>query len=747
MDQFIFFSFPALVRYRRAINQPGISIQWPPIIGVGMAANRTFKGQISKTCIGPNAVKATLLRLFLDTHCQDPVQAVVDKKFFELSKIPPSICSILSKSGLLTKASREKINQQQLKNETLYNIIMSCIGQQFDKESTWEELGLTSFSSMELRSILSEKYSIDIPPSFMFEYPTPSALNHYIEKTKRPPFKIKDANFDELHQEKVFTSWSVSTALQAIGVVHLLVLFSFSFLPALKFGEWINGTNAANIVLLDVRNWHWIPLIIALWMFSLSVLVFICKWLIIGRYEEKQVPVSSIYFVRYWILDHLLCLWEYLVGWTIRDTPLIILFYKLMGAKISWDSSINSFLRECDLIEVGTGTKLNGDIICHRYLSWKDGEFLRLRRIQIGDHSEVRGIVMLGSSIGNQCMINTTALVCEGVQVPDGTEAKSNPAFNAGSSSLLNYDEADSKRLLFFAIAKSLWLLFELYAYIFFLYIGQKVMKEFRLPQDFRYVLLLRWILVFSISFLISLVFCIFLKWFLIGKKKTGPASSLRKEIADWCVDFHYQTTVLQIKFLCLSSSKFVNVYLMFLGMDIDLKSHIFPMHVAPSQVDLISIRSSFFSSVTFEQPKHENLTIKVDDSNIGKGVIIHGGSRILGAQIQPTSDVRGNVKGSIENSCDRENYFVKEIFGILVCPIVFASLIPSYELFIHDLGNSLGYKMMLLKLVCILFVQRNLSLFIHHSVAIAMDSGNRNQNLPFYQVIAMGWRRHNTSS
>jgi len=706
----------ALAKHRNELKMPCFSIQWPPITGFGMAANSTFNEHAKKTCIGPNAVKKTLCRLLLDSTCdQDPVQAIISASFLEDPKLPSPIASLLSKSGLFTQGAEENINRQE-NNDTLYSVISSYIGQKFDEESTWVELGLTSISSLELRNIISEKYCVDIPPSFLFDFPTPKKMKCFIEKNSKLPFKLRNIRFDE-PSKSVFISRSALSTLQIFGIVLLLFIFSCSFLPAHKLGLWLSEDGELDYTDAD---WRWITLVIPIWMLSLSAIVLICKWLIIGRYQEKQVPVSSIYFVRYSIIDRLLHLWEFFVGWAIKDTPLIILFYKLMGAKIPWNSKINCFLRECDLIQVGVGSNLYSNISCHRVMTCKEneGSFLYFLGISIGKNSEVKGFVSLGSNIGNQCMINTSSTIVEGAQVPDGIEAKSNPAFNAGPSPLLDYTSDEPKHEFVIGIFKLLWLFFELYLSMFFLQVGQMVSQEYRLPHDYRYSLLLFWILVFLISFLLSASFCVLLKWLLIGKKTPGFVSaSLWREIADWYVDFHYRTTLLSIEVLCLKRSKLINMYLKLLGMDIDFKSEIFPMYLAPSQVDLISIKSTSFSSVTFEQTRNEQRPIFVSGSNIGNAVVIHGGASISGTQIEPNSDIRGNVKGSVDSSADDQNYLIRELYAFFFLPVLCASFIPSYEILISDTSDPSVLGLSISKPLYAFIVQGFVSLFLNRFV------------------------------
>ena len=76
------------------------------------------------------------------------------------------------------------------------------------------------------------------------------------------------------------------------------------------------------------------------------------KWIMIWRYQEGTLTIPSIQYLQWWAVDHAVELWEFWIGKFILDTPLINLFYFLMGAKIHSTISLESFVREFDLVEI-----------------------------------------------------------------------------------------------------------------------------------------------------------------------------------------------------------------------------------------------------------------------------------------------------------------------------------------------------------------------------------------------------------
>jgi hypothetical protein len=149
----------------------------------------------------------------------------------------------------------------------------------------------------------------------------------------------------------------MSGACQAIGVLLLLLLIAFSFVPAYHVGKLLASAPRLNYTAGRVK-WQWLPLVLPSWMLSFSLMVVAAKWVVIGRYKAQQVSFPSVQSLRWWIIDRLVHIWEIFVGKIILDTPLINLFYFLLGARLHPLAQIDAFVREFDMVEIGAYTKL-----------------------------------------------------------------------------------------------------------------------------------------------------------------------------------------------------------------------------------------------------------------------------------------------------------------------------------------------------------------------------------------------------
>ncbi len=97
-----------------------------------------------------------------------------------------------------------------------------------------------------------------------------------------------------------------------------------------------------------------IPTCYGLWCINYSVLVFAAKWIQIGQYKEAHIPFQSMAFYCWWLVDRLVHIWEMFVGGYVFGTYWLWLFYYLLGADLPMGCHIHSYLREFDLISVGS---------------------------------------------------------------------------------------------------------------------------------------------------------------------------------------------------------------------------------------------------------------------------------------------------------------------------------------------------------------------------------------------------------
>jgi hypothetical protein len=570
-------------------------------------------------------------------------------------------------------------------------VFKGVLGADFDVHKSWEENGLTSLMHAELIDAFSQALLVTVPVSFETTYPTPGALKPFVLGRLGTPFPTKLPNLDELQQsisgyDQVPSN--LSALLQAIGVALNFFVLALSIVPSYLIGREL--AHLHSILRFGV--------ILPVFILSLSAIVFVLKWAVIGRYRSAKVSIPSLTYLRWWFVDRIVHLWEFWVGQYIVKTPVIWLFYWLMGAKIHPLTKIDAFIREFDLVTIGKGVSLSHQVRCRKFGPWRGvgGPTIRFRHITIGKYSVVDGMVSPGSSVGERSQIAKQSVLPEGSQVPSRSLAKGNPAFDAGS---IDLEEDFAACNLMFHTLKVVWLLAEMCIFSAFALVGEHVWTRTRvaLPRSWRYTPLLYWVLLLLTASILSIFASVALKWILIGRRRPPQSkrdSSVWREFCYWACDYHFDVTS-RLFGVVSDLSRIWNVILMAHGLDIDMKSafvnvqHNFP----PSKVDFLQIRNSFVSAgVSFEIGEGKT---KIIDSSIGYSVQVAPGVEVRRSAVQPFGEVNEslcdhNLKNQIQVSSSVAA--LKELFMLLTVGISISSLIPSFEFFLYAaLHSSLG--------------------------------------------------------
>ncbi|KAJ8599655.1 hypothetical protein CTAYLR_005401 [Chrysophaeum taylorii] len=347
--------------------------------------------------------------------------------------------------------------------------------------------------------------------------------------------------------------WVVDVA-QVLSVVVIVVLVSIALIPSYHFGHWVQWrAKSIGSKRIDVRrdNAPWshikvagtrnvytygllLPFIIPLFMVSLTTIIILAKWLIIGRYRVGAARRGTPYFVRWWFVDRLIDQFSLWVGMFIYDTLFINFFYLLMGARVSPRARIKVLLREFDLISAGSHATLSGAVFARMFEP--DGG-MRFARVIFEPHSETKSqsVVMPGCKIEHGAVLDHGSATMAGMQLASGSLYQSNPAQLAGIANVATSSPPSTASWLWFELAKVTTLPCYLYASFF----ASNVFLEYTSRQvdwyawRFRYrelaYFVLGYIAAMFVSGGVSGVVVVLLKWILIGR--LHPGSSVRH---DW---------------------------------------------------------------------------------------------------------------------------------------------------------------------------------------------------------------------
>ena len=209
-------------------------------------------------------------------------------------------------------------------------------------------------------------------------------------------------------------------ALQACLILVTWWLFAAPLLFALPIGnDMLQGRLTLLQAVLILMGFYVV-------VTPVFMMVGICaKWLIIGRYQPGRYPLWGHYYLRWWLVNRLQTLFGagLLIG-----TPLLPVYYRLMGAQVGRDCALDSALVSAwDLISIGDDTSIGADtqLLGARV---EDG-YLILGRVEIGRGCFVGAHSALGLNVrmGDDARLDDQSLLPDGTGLPPGEQRRGSP--------------------------------------------------------------------------------------------------------------------------------------------------------------------------------------------------------------------------------------------------------------------------------------------------------------------------------
>jgi hypothetical protein len=258
-------------------------------------------------------------------------------------------------------------------------------------------------------------------------YPTPALLKKAVYGEGRGiPLEISQRNVRRVRSRKL--SQFTMGCCQAFGISVLLLLFLASIIPPFKLYQVFTASK------YQWGSWLGLPLVVPVWMLSVSICVVVAKWTIVGRYRIGEMETNTVAFLQWWFVDRAAHLWGFWVGRFVLDTMSLSFFYRLCGASIHPMVQVKVFIREFDLVSIEPMTVICCHMRCRRFVPGEGGAepVLRLQGISVGRNSLILGLVSPGCTVGEASCVSFCSYVAEGSIVPPKTVAKGCPAHNAG---------------------------------------------------------------------------------------------------------------------------------------------------------------------------------------------------------------------------------------------------------------------------------------------------------------------------
>ena len=158
-------------------------------------------------------------------------------------------------------------------------------------------------------------------------------------------------------------------------------------------------------------------------MLCMSILA---KWVIIGRFKPGNYKVWGMYYFRWWLVTRI----ESLNGaGFLAGTPIINLYFRLMGAKV-WRRTVINTVR-CsifDLLAIGDNTSIGSETQMLGYRV-EDG-FLKIGRQTIGSNCfiGISSALGLNTAMEDGARLDDLSLIADGDTIPAGESRRGSPS-------------------------------------------------------------------------------------------------------------------------------------------------------------------------------------------------------------------------------------------------------------------------------------------------------------------------------
>ncbi len=267
------------------------------------------------------------------------------------------------------------------------------------------------------------------------------------------------------------------------------------------------------------------------------LLAVVVKWTVGGTFRAGSYPLWGAFYFRWWFVNSILAIVpvDYLAG-----TPLMGLFYRLLGAKIGSNVHLAADMATAfDLVSIGDDSSIGTDaaLLAHTV---RDGRLI-LAPVTIGKRCFVgnRAVVAGGTAMADDARLEDLSLLSPGMSVPAGETWRGSPAKKIdrrASGSAATARPSFGRRFLF-GTAHAVGVLLVPVFVICAIFPGMMLMHYLNQIDDYYYYLILAPLVALSFVIFLCLEIAAF-KWLLLGRVRAGKYSLfsgfyLRKRFVD----------------------------------------------------------------------------------------------------------------------------------------------------------------------------------------------------------------------
>jgi non-ribosomal peptide synthetase-like protein len=363
-------------------------------------------------------------------------------KIFLRTKLPdfmmPTLIELVSVFPLLSsgKVDRKKLpkptaslsrpyqapkNQLEKDIATVWEEAFACEPISVDADFFYDLGGHSLFAAKVISSLRTIPYLKNISILDLYKNPSISKLAEHCRAQGQHQSTTEDA--PRVQYKAPWWKYYLCGAGQFFGCLFQYAFGTWQLLAVVLCYTWISAQYS---IISRESQLTFLGLFLSMPLISLAITVGM-KWLLLGRVKPGVYPLWGWFYFRWWMVQRLLknvYLGKYLTG-----SPLAIIYYRLLGAKIGKNCHIaTTQILTHDLITIGDNTTIGSDSRLNGYIV-EDG-WLKIGSIAIGSDCSIgaRTVVGVNASIKNHAVLEDMSMIPDNGVLPHGEYYVGSPA-------------------------------------------------------------------------------------------------------------------------------------------------------------------------------------------------------------------------------------------------------------------------------------------------------------------------------
>ncbi|MEN8737876.1 MAG: Pls/PosA family non-ribosomal peptide synthetase [Akkermansiaceae bacterium] len=284
------------------------------------------------------------------------------------------------------------------------------------------ELGGHSMLAAQMVTKVREALGVDVALREVYQNPTLGALAAFLDQQEAKSPEEEAASCARKNRPVGGLNRPSVAIIQALGIYAI-----YAILTTLALGSFYVVWRAlTHPTMSTAETATWISAVVILSFPALILSSVVIKWAVIGRYREGAYPIGGSYYLRWWFVTR----YQALAGTGfLSGTPLLSLYFRLMGAKVGKGCVLDSALCGCfDMIEIGSGTCIGNET--QLLGSRVEGGYLKIGRVSIGENCYIgiHSALGLNTEMGDRTRLDHLSLLEDGASIPEGEGWSGSPA-------------------------------------------------------------------------------------------------------------------------------------------------------------------------------------------------------------------------------------------------------------------------------------------------------------------------------